>query len=98
MNVPIYPGDLVVVTDACCDEMRREFLGCIFTVSRVTPPLLVGCQKCGTRHTVSLAVATEAFFTANDWGEEAPLPYIKRIPPLSELESEQVLQGISQAS
>lgn len=79
MNKPIAVGDLVVVVGKrpCCPPGKA--LGRVFTVSAFYPKW--ACLAC-KREYVEVSAIVEGFWSAY------PLQMLKRIPPLSELESE----------
>lgn len=92
MDKPISVGDLVVVVKParCCVAS----LGTVFTVTRIRnninfsdgKTMTVRCSWCGNKKDVPAAVRPVAEgFNAN---RGMPLVRLKRIPPLSELESE----------
>lgn len=90
MSEPIKVGDLVMVTHHCCDEIRD-----------ITPPIFVVqgidtagmnaadpwfCIKCDTK--MPLEPQAESKETMH------PFSWLKRIRPLSELESTETKQEI----
>ena len=81
MNRPIQVGDLVVVVRGGCAD---EFIGYVFSVARLLP-LSSPCMNCHTTHGYPFGTPM-AFELGETRGFE--LPRLKRIPPLSELESE----------
>lgn len=84
MNEPIKPGDLVQVVKSCCGQA----LGLIFTVSHFhTDDKNLRCYDCGHREGAFTEVHATAPF--GDDFDYAPLHWLKRIPPLSELEGEE---------
>ncbi len=84
MEKPISVGDLVqVVRWPCCGA----HLGKIFRVTLIRNLLGSGsgCFQC-RRPGFPVDGITAAF--VSEYGFRAPLPYLKRIPPLEELEGE----------
>ena len=83
MSEPIKVGDLVqVIKQASCG--CHEHLGHVFVVEEVLPAWADGyCTKC--RRTI--IPSGEMVAAWPDWGY-TELSRLKRIPPLSELESE----------
>jgi hypothetical protein len=78
VSEPIKVGDLVVVVKACCDMMvKHKNFGRVFTVTGFNTGRLK-CHHCAFR----VPNATWAEFGLY----EAYLPWLKRIPPLSELD------------
>ena len=75
---PIAVGDLVQVLHQCC---YAEHIGKIFTVSL----LYFGCGKCDFCRTDHTGVPSAHLDGAEDWGFRRS--WLKRIPPLDELES-----------
>ncbi len=81
MDKPIGVGDLTVRVRSCCGV----YVG---TVKRVegfsNGAVKCVCDKCGRNN----GEMVKAYFVGNELPSAAPLPYLKRIPPLSELEIE----------
>ena len=84
---PISVGDLVqVVAPPLCPEGRDKWLGHIFTVRSIGSASMMPrpwCSYCGSRDHLEGDVYAEDLPTR--W---FPLPRLKRIPPLEELEGE----------
>jgi hypothetical protein len=78
---------LVIILRGCCDDSE---IGSIRTVDRIksSPPL--ECSACGYRPQGSYAVWNKGFY---EWGR--PLSWLKRIPPLGELEDAREEETIS---
>lgn len=78
MDKPISVGDLVRITHACCDP--ASVIGYIENVTRIFNTITT-CGKCGQAHR-----GMHAKFEGNPdhWG--FPLAWLKRIPPLDDLE------------
>ena len=86
MNKPIQVGDLVVVVRAHCDADLT--LGMIRTVEELRDSRNWRCTACGKRGQffgADLGAPPEGYSFARLF---FPLSDLKRIPPLSELESE----------
>ena len=78
MSEPIKVGDLVMVVKVCCEQMaKHRNFGRVFTVTGFNTGSL-RCHHCWFR----VPHATWAEFGI----EEAYVPWLKRIPPLSELD------------
>ena len=88
MSEPIKAGDLVqVVRWPCCGV----YLGRVFRVDFIgegSSEYL--CKKCGGAHGAATAMHAE------DARNCFPVPYLKRIPPLSELEGQPTQQDIKE--
>ena len=82
MSEPIKAGDLVIQIHACCPI----YLGRIFVVGKVDR-MFFRCNGCSQADKNRLIV-----FTAHIAG--APVEWVKRIPPLSELEGEKRVEEI----
>lgn len=80
MSEPIRVGDLVIIVGNCCAD--ADYRGEIHTVTAIHEE---GgrCRECGFRAPGSVAALPCP--TNPSWG--IPLSWLKRIPPLSELES-----------
>ena len=86
---PIQPGDLVQVVRDCCGA----HLGFTFTVRSIHPPRIDGhywfCDQCGGKYTGTVAENGDVHAPIELKPPAvvfAPLPWLKRIPPLSEFE------------
>jgi len=80
MDKPIAVGDLVQVVKACC---RKTVLTPVFVVDRMwNPGAGSECAFCRTNFPIE-TTAVHAFKPNN---HAYPLSWLKRIPPLSELE------------
>ena len=85
MDKPLTRGDLCIVAfvDHACAEV---LLGRIYTyVPRPVPHTGTMCQKCGMR---DIAVASEPCHLESTKQTSLPTRWLKRIPPLEELEGE----------
>jgi hypothetical protein len=82
VSKPISVGDLVVIVKAHCDDSARDWLGRFRTVSAIHSGSNSKCAYCDrhVNHGGLIACFTE--------GRHHPIDYLKRIPPLSELEGE----------
>jgi hypothetical protein len=80
-------GDLVQVVHFCCDVDSE--LGAIFAVRRVYSHT-TDCKICGYTYTGSVVQADDA-------GQSHGIPthWLKRIPPLDELERDQIVKELS---
>lgn len=91
MSEPIKVGDLVQVIHCCCVGTEVA-VGHIFVVSRIVIPKGGRfTHKCGFFSTENKAIAEHKNRTL----DHAPLSWLKRIPPLSELEGEQRKEEIN---
>ena len=83
MDRPIQVGDLVMMVrgHAC---LLQAIGGMPFTVARIVPPYDGGwhCGKCGMSYAGPNAPA--AFALINNSPQYCPIPWLKRIDPLSE--------------
>lgn len=75
---PIKVGDLVQVVRSCCGV----YVGTIATVIGFRGPATHPCLDCGKMSSGSV----RAEFDRTKWPICAPIPWLKRIPPFSELE------------
>ena len=75
-------GDLVMVISADCPDSMRCALGRIRTVNSIGQRSQIECKCnfCGHQYNPAGVASLEGF--------GAPLSWLKRIPPLSELEGE----------
>lgn len=87
MSETIKAGDLVVVTKMCC-HMQERWLGFTFTAIPFSPEY-EGFSKCCGRH-FSGPYWTDVVDVGGGWSAW----YLKRIPPLEELESEKRVEEI----
>ena len=78
MNEPIKVGDLVRVVKAHCPGFDREASGVVFVVEELSGPRAHRCSHCRSIFFGVVALG------GDNWA--IPLPYLRRIPPLSELE------------
>lgn len=81
MSEPISAGDLVIQIASCCDRAGGKIgvPGIAFSVTDDT----TWCEGCKRRHNgLMVRIAGEPHHWAS------PAPWFKRIPPISELESE----------
>ncbi len=79
---PIRVGDLVVQIKTCCEP--DEFVGIPFVVEKLVF-CSAPCSECGDSYSGLHVYEQED----EDWFEAwIPIHWLKRIPPLSELESE----------
>jgi hypothetical protein len=78
---PIQVGDLVQVVRDCCGH----WLGSVFTVGSFTNAVKVECNFCPPGYPTQTVVAIRSGRARMYC---CPLPWLKRIPPLSELEGE----------
>lgn len=76
MSEPIKPGDLVMQIHSCCPR----YLGRIFKVGDVVTHLF----KCGSCDTQGWGESRTMAYTKNI--ASAPIEWLKRIPPLDEME------------
>jgi hypothetical protein len=89
MDKPISVGDLVMVVRDCCGQ----YLGLTFRVEKVwTPSQGVICTECRVDFG-SISVAETGMPKGIPAGR-LPLSWLKRIPPLSELEGEKTQEDI----
>lgn len=92
MSEPIKVGDLVQVVHACCEETAPA-LGHVFTVGAIATPKggAFLCPKCGDFRKDQKVIALEA--TAEV--DHSPMSYLKRIPPLDELERTKIVKELT---
>lgn len=87
MSEPIKAGDLVQVVRPCCSHQLDQT---IFVVGEVVPsPCIAFCRGCGHEAPAGTLVAR---VEESAIGKE--LAWLKRIPPLSELEDEKQREEI----
>lgn len=102
MSDPIKPGDLVVVTTACCDYSRKRGIGVFFTVGSVGPETHKGWDRCGCcGHPINWDMyVTAKTPVQNAQGGHpyiigAPLPWLKKIdPPKSALVEHDIMRKL----
>ena len=82
----IKAGDLVVVLRCCCVDEKTGHIG---TVSEVFFARRA-CGKCGLNYT-----GIPAAFLDGDRGHGFALSWLKRIPPLDELERDQMIEELT---
>lgn len=76
-------GDLVVVVRSHCEGFASEAAGVTFIVEEMYNLPRPMCTHCGVRLSDCKAAGTKG-----EGGWQIPLQFLKRIPPLSELEGE----------
>lgn len=81
MSEPIKVGDLVMIVCQCCSD---DYLGQIFTVQELAQGS--ECDDCGAQDDRPSAILELENAEYLAWG--LPMSWLKRIPPLSELEGE----------
>lgn len=81
MDKPISVGDLVVVVRSCCDRFMEGVTIFKVAVMRQTRPADL-CTYC------SRALPNGTYAADNPQYSGAPVGWLKRIPPLDELEGE----------
>lgn len=83
-NEPICPGDLVRIVRNCdCNPTRG--LGYIFRVEKVEPALNWECRRCKNVIRDERPLAFGRVSVGEGWH---PVAWLRRIPPLAELEGE----------
>ena len=82
MSEPIKVGDLVVITRQHCND---ENVGVITTVIAISLNPEIRCRRCAAIYSVGTVALLEE---TNGRAGYQPLCWLKRIPPLSELEGE----------
>ena len=87
MNKPISVGDLVQIVRTDCEESARKVVGLVYTVGGIGTEGR-HCNWCKQEYPASAI----ALFAGTKRG--APLPWLKRIPPLEELEGEKTQEDI----
>ena len=94
MSEPIKVGDLVVVVRDRCGQ----YLGDLYTVLGFESfPTLTkfNCLRCGITHQISLDESMTTIRADRGYGEgNIPLQWLKRIPPLEELEGQRTEETI----
>ena len=80
MSEPIKVGDLVQVVRGCCTGFRQEADGVIYVAAEIAPGVIALCRHCkgAGRHTLVRQGRI------GEWS--IPIQYLKRIPPLGELD------------
>lgn len=81
MSEPIKVGDLVVVVGSHCGGSA---LGIIRTVIEIKTNYYGQCSKCGFRQVHSVVGVLDGPAPWSLW--HVPLPWLRRIPPLAELD------------
>jgi len=82
MSKPIQVGDLVVVVRVCCVGYQ-DISPWLFRVGDVHSVMPRKCACCGTELPDTQFASTSKKYVG------FPIPWLKRIPPLDELEGEQ---------
>ena len=91
MSEPIKEGDMVQVVRTCCSPSFAEGGGYIYRVSAMQTDDHK-CASCGQTYRGAYANSVGTFGPTHC--DRAPLPWLKRIPPLNELESAQQKEDI----
>ena len=91
MDRPIQVGDLVMVVKKCCPEFGLPDSPIFVVESFWQAPLTTKCRICGSQ--LSRKQATH--HTGGDW-VGYPVEWLKRIPPLSELEGEKTEEKLKE--
>jgi hypothetical protein len=78
MDKPISVGDLVVRVRSCCGV----HVGTIRRIEGFSEPTECQCITCGSKN----GVMVKAYFEGDATPSACPLPWLKRIPPLEELD------------
>jgi hypothetical protein len=84
----IEAGDLVMIVREChgLQAYNASGIGYVFTVSYVEHQEMEHCAACFGSHTGLFAVSTHEF---GNGCLQAPVSWLKKIPPLSELEGKE---------
>lgn len=84
MSGAIVAGDLVIVKQFHCESHRARWDGKIFRVELIRPcaPMGVYCISCETN-----VPGWYPMLAADDRGRVWPVEWLRRIPPLAELET-----------
>ena len=97
MDKPIQVGDLVMVVRSCCDHQVRGKV--VFNIPWRVSKIIASnrrCRGCGFGSaTMPVALAEEPY--GKKWKGKAmgaPIAFLKRIDPASELEVEKTQEGI----
>ena len=80
MDKPIQVGDLVQIVHSCCGE----FIGTVATVISFKEPATGPCATCGEKASGLI----RAKFDREKFPLTAPVAWLKRIPPIEELEGQ----------
>jgi len=80
MEKPISEGDLVRVFRSHCQGFEKEAGGVMFVVEKIRVLRNPWCWHCQTR------IPSEAAAESGEWS--IPLQFLRRVPPLDELEGE----------
>lgn len=80
-------GDLVMVVRTCCSVSAERVMGALFTVSHIGNEL-AKCSGCGATDFGGLFAFSSEKYGKRRIADMAPISWIKRIPPLSELEGQ----------
>lgn len=81
MREPIKAGDFVVIIQGCCDRAMEGVVGLHATVLRFFDDPGHLCCFCNSPIPTKRAELDHA-----EWN--SPVPWLKRVPPLSEMEGE----------
>lgn len=85
-------GDLVQVVNSCCKRRGDQFLGAIFKVSDLVVGT-TGCS-CGWKPNGTIKAKSETVFCGD--GTHCPTQWLKRIPPLDELEGQRTEENLKE--
>lgn len=89
----IKAGDLVVVMRSCC-QATAIAVGRLFRVRLIRDcrPLGIRCEHCGETWRSQMAEAEKS----TEVLDHAPIPWLKRIPPLEELERDKLTEKLKE--
>jgi hypothetical protein len=84
-------GDLVAIVNACCSVVAAEGLGAHFVVASIKHRDMM-CSACGWRQEGLAAFPDHKILGKFD---RAPVVWLKRIPPLDELERDKIVEELA---
>ena len=87
MDKPISVGDLVQIVRADCDGAIRNVLGNVYTVTAIGAEAR-HCPWCKHHFTAAETATTDRPSKSGVYNHAVPLAWLKRIPPIEELEGE----------
>lgn len=90
---PIQIGDLVMVVRSCCQRMEIGYIFKVSALAEFNP--YWGCPHCKSTGK-DIKVIADARFGINRDCTHAPLSWLKRIPPLSEMEGQRAQEDIKE--
>jgi hypothetical protein len=83
MSEEIKVGDLVYVATTCCSGTASESLGLIGAVEELELPRYFSCTRC--TYCLTTFSGLHAYLNCSSAYSKAPIGWLRKIPPLTEL-------------